>query len=89
LEKPKPITEIPKPTKTATDHGLKNRNRRTLVKAVARVQITEYITEPVNSMKSDPFKYWSMMQNANKWKYLWPVVRKYLSAPCGLWISLK
>jgi hypothetical protein len=27
LEKPKPITEIPKPTKTATDHGLKNRNR--------------------------------------------------------------
>jgi hypothetical protein len=24
-----------------------------------------------------------MMQNANKWKYLWPFVRKYLSAPCG------
>jgi hypothetical protein len=56
------------------------------VKAVARVQVTEYIkyiTDPVIPMKSDPFKYWSMMQNANKWKYLWPFVRKYLGAPCG------
>jgi hypothetical protein len=34
LEKPKPITEIPKPTKTATDHGLKNRNRPTLKKSL-------------------------------------------------------
>jgi hypothetical protein len=45
--------------------------------------VAEYITEPVILMKSDPFKYWSGKQNENKWKYLWPLVRKYLSAPCG------
>jgi hypothetical protein len=39
LEKPKPITEIPKPTKTATDHGLKNRNRATLHFTHAWVEI--------------------------------------------------
>src|SRR3981081_4590825 len=53
------------------------------IKAVARVHVAEYITEPVIPIKGDLLKYWRNKQNGNKWKYLWPVVRKYLSSPCG------
>jgi hypothetical protein len=54
-----------------------------LIKAAARVQVAEYISEAAIPIKSDPYKYWLNKKNGNKWPVLWPLVRRYLSAPCG------
>jgi hypothetical protein len=54
-----------------------------LIKAVARVQVAEYISEAPIPLASDPYKYWLSKKNANKWPVLWPLVRRFLSAPCG------
>jgi hypothetical protein len=34
-------------------------------------------------MTSDPFKYWQNKKLNNTWPILWPLVQKFLSAPCG------
>ena len=54
-----------------------------LIQAAARVQVAEYISEPAIPLASDPYKYWLSKKNSNKWPVLWPLVRKFLSAPCG------
>jgi hypothetical protein len=45
--------------------------------------VSEYISEKTIALKSNPYKYWQLKKATNTWPMLWPLVQKYLSAPCG------